>query len=69
MLKGTSDVVVWKHNTFDNNFEIKNYFQTIWGKIVGGVLINIFPSNISPTMLLLERFHRDCQAAFGCCEY
>ena len=35
----------------------------------GNVMINISPSNIFQTMLLLARFHQNCQAAFGRCEH
>ena len=33
--------------------------------IVGIVLINISPSNIFKSLLLLERYHSNCQTAFG----
>ena len=39
----------------------------LW-RVVGSVLTNISPSNIFPTLLLPERFHQNCKAAFGACE-
>ena len=49
--------------------ELKMISQNISRRVVGSVLINISPSNIFPTMLLLERFHQACQAVFGHCEH
>ena len=31
--------------------------------------INLSPSNIFPTLLLSQRFHKICQAGFGRCEH
>ena len=36
-------------------------------RVEGGILNNISPPNISPTTLLLERYHQNCKADFGCC--
>ena len=38
--------------------------QTIQKRLVDNVVINISPPNIFPDMLLTEKFHRNCQAAF-----
>ena len=46
----------------------RKILQNTWRRIVCYVLNNISPSNIYLTLLLLARFHQNCQAAFGCCE-
>ena len=39
--------------------------QTIRRRIVGSILINIFPLNIIPTMLCPKKPHLSCQASLG----
>ena len=41
--------------------ELKMILQNISGRVLGEVLINITPSNMFPTMLLLQRFQQICQ--------
>ena len=39
--------------------------QNIWRRLVGNILINIPPLNISPNVLLLKRFHQNSQAVLA----
>ena len=36
--------------------------ENIWRRVVGNILMNISPSNISWNMLLAKRFHQNHQA-------
>ena len=44
--------------------ELWMILQNIWMRVVGNVRNNISPLNIFPTLLLLARFHQNCQGAF-----
>ena len=50
-------------------WKLRIILQIIGSRVVGGVLINIFPSNIFQISLLLERFHQNYKAGFGRCEH
>ena len=47
---------------------LKLNFQNIGRRVVGNVLHDISPSNISPPVRLPAGVHQNSQAAFGYCE-
>ena len=63
------EIDVWIHHTFDNNLGIIGGLKNIWRIDIDGVLFNISPSNIFPTMLSPARFHQRYQATFCHCRY
>ena len=50
------ETVIRIYDIFDNGLGIKNVFTKYSCRVVGSVLMNIFPSNIFQSMLLPERF-------------
>ena len=51
------------------NLEFKTILQNISSRIVGSVLANIPSSNNFRNILLLQRFHQNCQAPYVCFDH
>ena len=63
VLRVSLEIVVWIFVTFEIILELRLLVQNSLSRVVGGVLIYIFPV-LSPV-----RSHKDCQPALRRCEY